>query len=149
MSIWRVAECCLMLERQTQSEAWKRSRLQEALGADHDTVSVDTNDRTGCTFDRSPHVSDPDVLSRFSGSVFFIDFRARRHHHSSSVKPPFDVWSRTFARASSPEVHFVARSEKCQGHVIIVISTMSDRRVHLCTANHPRVRREECLVSSC
>ena len=44
-------------------------------------------------------------------SVFFIDFRARRQHHSSSAKPAFDVWSRTSAFASSPEVHFVARSE--------------------------------------
>ena len=59
-------------------------------------------------------MSDPDDLSQFSGPVFFIDFRARRQHRCSSVKPAFDVWSRTFALTASPEVHFVARSEMCQ-----------------------------------
>ena len=64
-------------------------------------------------FDQSSRVSDPDDFSRFSGFVFFIDCRARRQHHSSSVKPAFDVWSRAFAFASSPEVHFVARPQMC------------------------------------
>ena len=56
-------------------------------------------------------MSDPDDLSRFSGSVFFIDVRPRPHKHCSSVRPAFDVWSRTFSFALSPEIHYVARSE--------------------------------------
>ena len=45
-----MAEYCLIVERHTQSGAWKRSWLlidksQGAFGTDHDWVSVDTNDQ--------------------------------------------------------------------------------------------------------
>ena len=52
-----------------------------------------------CTFDQSSR-------------VFFIDVRARRQHHCSSVEPAFDVWSRTFAFTASPK-STSSPSQKC------------------------------------
>ena len=41
-----------------------------------------------------------------------------------------------------PSTWFPIRTPSAVG-----VSTTADHRVHLCTADHPRVRREECLVS--